>query len=214
MRTSLIALSVALLLPLGATAQTTDTTTEDTATEDAAPENSNDAPSVGNAIEDQLSLGEDASLPQVGQTYTKETNGDWDLRCIKAEEGEEPCQMYQLLTDDEGTPVAEVSIFRLPEGGRAVAGATIIVPLETSLPQQLTMEVDGGQARRYPYAFCNPIGCYSRVGLVAEEVAQFRRGANARLTIVPALAPDQKVELNMSLKGFTASFDKTSIAQF
>lgn len=122
--------------------------------------------------------------------------------------------MYQLLTDNEGTPVAEVSIFRLPQGGRAVAGATIIVPLETSLPQQLTMEVDGGQARRYPYAFCNPIGCYSRVGLVAEEVAQFRRGANAKLTIVPALAPDQKVELNMSLNGFTASFDKTSIAQF
>lgn len=215
MRTSLIALSVALLLPLGAMAQSTDTTTEDTTTEDAAPENTTDAPSVGNAIEDQLSLGEDASQPQVGQTYTKETNGDWELRCIKAEdEGEEPCQMYQLMSDDEGTPVAEISIFRLPEGGRAVAGATIIVPLETSLPQQLTMEVDGGQARRYPYAFCNPIGCYSRVGLVAEEVAQFRRGANAKLTIVPALAPDQKVELNMSLKGFTASFDKTSIAQF
>ncbi|MCB4379581.1 invasion associated locus B family protein [uncultured Tateyamaria sp.] len=214
MRTSLIALSVALLLPLGAMAQSTDTTTEGTATEDAAPENTDEAPTVGNAIEDQLSLGEDASSPQVGQTYTKETNGDWELRCIKAEEGEEPCQMYQLLSDDEGTPVAEVSIFRLPEGGRAVAGATIIVPLETSLPQQLTMEVDGGQARRYPYAFCNPIGCYSRVGLVAEEVAQFRRGANAKLTIVPALAPDQKVELTMSLKGFTASFDKTSIAQF
>lgn len=214
MRTSLIALSVALMLPFGAMAQSTDTTTEDTATEDAATENTSDAPDVGSAIEDQLSLGEDASLPQVGQTYTKETNGDWQLRCIKAEEGEEPCQMYQLLTDNEGTPVAEVSIFRLPQGGRAVAGATIIVPLETSLPQQLTMEVDGGQARRYPYAFCNPIGCYSRVGLVAEEVAQFRRGANAKLTIVPALAPDQKVELNMSLNGFTASFDKTSIAQF
>lgn len=205
MRTSLIAFAAALLMPIGVMAQSTDTTTEE----------STDAPSVGSAIEDQLSLGEDASAPQIGQTYTKETNGAWELRCIKGEEGaEEPCQMYQLMKDSEGTPVAEISIFRLPEGGRAVAGATIIVPLETSLPQQLTMQVDGGQARRYPYAFCNPIGCYSRVGLVADEVAQFRRGANATLTIVPALAPDQKVELNMSLSGFTASFDKTSIAQF
>ncbi|WP_299612670.1 invasion associated locus B family protein [uncultured Tateyamaria sp.] len=204
MRTSLIALSVALLMPIGVMAQSTDTTTEDT------PE----TPDVGTAIEDQLSLGEDASLPQVGETYTAETNGAWDLRCIKTEDGEDPCQMYQLMSDSEGTPIAEISIFRLPEGGRAVAGATIIVPLETSLPQQLTMEVDGGQARRYPYAFCNSIGCYSRVGLVAEEVAQFRRGASAKLTIVPALAPDQKVELTMSLSGFTASFDKTSIAQF
>lgn len=81
MRTSLIALSVALMLPFGAMAQSTDTTTEDTATEDAATENTSDAPDVGSAIEDQLSLGEDASLPQVGQTYTKETNGDWQLRC-------------------------------------------------------------------------------------------------------------------------------------
>ena len=204
MRTSLIAFTAALLMPIGVMAQSTDTTTED----------STDAPSVGSAIEDQLSLGEDASVPQTGDTYTAETNGDWELRCIKTEEGEDPCQMYQLMRDSEGTPVAEISIFRLPEGGRAVAGATIIVPLETSLPQQLTMEVDGGQARRYPYAFCNPIGCYSRVGLVAEEVAQFRRGANATLTIVPALARDQEVKLNMSLSGFTASFDKTTIAQF
>ncbi|APX11517.1 invasion associated locus B family protein [Tateyamaria omphalii] len=211
MRTSLIALSVALLMPIGVMAQSTDTTPEDT----TETEQGTDTPGVANPIEDQLSLGEDASAPQVGQTYTAETFGAWELRCIKAEEGqEEPCQMYQLMQDDEGTPVAEISIFRLPEGGRAVAGATIIVPLETSLPQQLTMEVDGGQARRYPYAFCNPIGCYSRVGLVADEVAQFRRGANAKLTIVPALAPDQQVELNMSLSGFTAAFDKTSVAQF
>lgn len=215
MRTSLIALSVALLMPLGAMAQTTDTTTEDTAPENTATEESTtDAPATGNAIEDQLSLGEDASVPQVGQTYTAETIGDWELRCIKTEEDNDPCQMYQLLSDEEGTPIAEVTIFRLPEGGRAVAGATIIVPLETSLPEQLTMGVDGGQVRRYPFAFCNQIGCYSRVGLVAEEVAQFRRGANAKLSIVPALAPDQRVELDMSLKGFTASFDKTSIAQF
>lgn len=210
MRTTLFALSVALLLPLTAVAQTTETPTEDT---DAATEATENAP-ASPSIEDQLSLGEDASAPQVGDTYTAETIGDWELRCIKTEEESDPCQMYQLMSDDQGTPVAEISIFRLPEGGRALAGATIIVPLETSLPQQLTLEVDGGQARRYPFAFCNQIGCYSRVGLVADEVAQFRRGANAKLTIVPALAPDQKVELNMSLSGFTASFEKTTVAQF
>lgn len=210
MRTSLIALSLACLVPFCAMAQTTQTPADTT---DTTTENT-ESPSVGNAIEDQLSLGEDASGPQVGQSYTAEEIGDWEMRCIKTEDDNDPCQMYQLMSDDQGTPVAEISIFRLPEGGRAVAGATIIVPLETSLPQQLTLEVDGGQARRYPFAFCNQIGCYSRVGLVAEEVAQFRRGANAKLTIVPALAPDQKVELNMSLSGFTASFEKTSVAQF
>lgn len=201
MRTFLIALTTALVLPAALLAQTTDTETTDTDTS-------------GPSIEDQLSLGEDASVPQVGETYTAETNGDWAVRCIKTEDGvDEPCQMYQLMSDSEGTPVAEISIFRLPEGGRAVAGATIVVPLETSLPQQLTMQVDDGDTRRYPYAFCNSIGCYSRVGLVAEEVAAFRAGNAATLTIVPAMAPDQQVRLTMSLAGFTASFDKTTVIE-
>ncbi|WP_299725892.1 invasion associated locus B family protein [uncultured Tateyamaria sp.] len=201
MRTFLIALTTALLVPAALLAQTTETENTETETETPVP-----------SIEDQLSLGEDASAPQVGQTYTREKNGDWDLRCIKTEDGvEEPCQMYQLMADSEGTPVAEISIFRLPEGGRAVAGATIVVPLETSLPQQLTMQVDGNAARRYPYSFCNTIGCFSRVGLVAEEVAAFRAGNSAKLTIVPALAPDQKVELTMSLLGFSASYEKTTV---
>ncbi|WP_299280777.1 invasion associated locus B family protein [uncultured Tateyamaria sp.] len=211
MRISLIALSMAFLLPAALMAQSTDTETTDT--DAPAAEAETDAETGGPSIEDQLSLGEDASGPQVGQNYVAEKNGDWELRCIKTEDGEDPCQMYQLMQDDEGTPVAEISIFRLPDGGRAVAGATIIVPLETSLPQQLTIQVDGGQARRYPYAFCNPIGCYSRVGMVAEEVAAFRNGNAATVTLVPAQAPDQKVELTLSLTGFTASYNKTTIAQ-
>ena len=166
-------------------------------------------------VESQLSLGEDANaVPVVGQPYIKEIIGDWEMRCIKAEEGEDdPCQMYQLLDDGEGTPVAEFSLFRLPDGGKAKAGATVVVPLETSLPQQLTISVDGGGARRYPYAFCNPVGCYARIGLTADDLSRFKRGNAALLTIVPALAPDQKVELSLSLTGFTAAFEQVSTVQ-
>ena len=166
-------------------------------------------------VESQLSLGEDANaVPVVGEPYTKEIIGDWEMRCIKAEEGEDdPCQMYQLLDDGEGTPVAEFSLFRLPDGGKAKAGATVVVPLETSLPQQLTITVDGGVARRYPYAFCNPVGCYARIGLTADDLSRFKRGNAALLTIVPALAPDQKVELSLSLTGFTAAFEQVSTVQ-
>lgn len=197
MRTSLISFSIALLMPAALFAQSTEADTE---TKD------------GTSIEDQLSLGEEANTePQVGQTYVAEEIGDWEIRCIKVAEGEEPCQMYQLMSDTNGSPVAEISIFRLAEGSRAAAGATIVVPLETSLQQQVTMQVDDGQARRYPFAFCNPVGCMSRVGLVQEEIDAFKRGKEATLTIVPALAPDQTVNLSLSLNGFTAAFDKASI---
>lgn len=205
---------LALMTPIASFAQTaTDTTTEAPAAEEDATAPA-DAGGTAAEIEEQLSLGEEADKdPELGKPYTKEVIGAWEMRCIKTEEEVDPCQMYQLLDDGEGAPVAEVSLFRLPDGGKVEAGATVVVPLETSLPQQLLVSVDGAKARRYPYAFCNPVGCYVRLGLTKEDVASFKRGKAAVITIVPALAPDQKVELNLSLEGFTASFDKVSVLE-
>jgi invasion protein IalB len=159
-----------------------------------------------------LSLGEeDTDGPRLGETYVTEEIGDWEIQCIRTEQDEYPCTMYQLLTDSDGNPVAEVSIFRLPPGGQAVAGATIIVPLETLLTEQLRLSVDAGQGKRYPFSFCNQIGCYSRIGLTEGDVNAFKRGAKANVRIVPFPAPDQTVTLEMSLSGFTASYDKVSV---
>lgn len=193
----------ALFAPQTGMAQNANTTVEVTPQAGAAP-----------TIDDQLSLGEDADAnSDLGKPYTKEEVGAWEIRCIKTEAETDPCQMYQLLDDGEGAPIAEISLFRLPSGGKAVAGATIVVPLETALPQQLTISVDGGKARRYPYAFCNPVGCYARLGLTEADVAAFKRGNEALITIVPALAPDQQVKLTLSLSGFTASYDKSSVIE-
>ncbi len=201
--------ALAMFAPAVTFAQTatTETVTPEPATGETGAGESTSA-------QDGLSLGEDADKdPEIGKPYTKEVIGAWEMRCIKIEEGEEPCQMYQLMDDGQGAPVAEVSLFRLPAGGKAVAGATIIVPLETALPQQLTMAIDGGKARRYPYAFCNPVGCYARLGLTEGDINAFKRGKEAKLTIIPALAPDQTVELTLSLEGFTASYDKASVLE-
>lgn len=196
-----LCVALAVFAPASVFAQTVAVETDEAAAAEPAK-----------TVEDQLSLGEDANKdPEVGKPYTAETIGSWEMRCIKVEEGEDPCQMYQLMDDGQGAPVAEVSLFRLPSGGKAVAGATIIVPLETAIPQQLMIAIDGGKTRRYPYAFCNPVGCYVRLGLTADDVAAFKRGNEAKMTIVPALAPDQKVVLSLSLEGFTASYDKVSV---
>lgn len=205
-KTLVLTAAVALSVPAAVWAQ--DTTPDS----EAAPVETQSG--TASEIESQLSLGADADAdPQLGRPYTAETIGAWEMRCIKTEEETDPCQMYQLMDDGEGIPVAEFSLFRLPEGGKAVAGATIVVPLETSLPAQLKIAVDGGNARAYPYAFCNQVGCYARIGLVEQDVAAFRRGAKATITIVPALAPDQTVELTLSLNGFTDSFTKASVIE-
>lgn len=155
---------------------------------------------------DALSLGEDVMDDGEGEAYLAETFGDWELRCIRVPDGSDPCQLYQLLQDEEGNSVAEISMFGLPAGGEAAAGATIITPLETLLTQQITLRVDGGQAKRYPFTWCSVIGCIARIGFTAAEVEAFRRGNVARLSIVPVAAPDQTVTLDISLIGFTAGF--------
>jgi len=145
--------------------------------------------------------------PQPGQQYLQEVFNDWALRCLKVTEGEDPCQMYQLLTDEDDNAVAEIAVVSLSDSGPAIAGATIVVPLETLLTEQLTLRVDGGTARRFPFSFCNLGGCVTRIGLTQEDIDLFRRGNTATLEMVPAAAPDQTVSLNMSLSGFTAAFE-------
>lgn len=151
--------------------------------------------------------------PQPGEQYVQAVFNDWAIRCIKTEDGNDPCQMYQLMQDEEGNDVAEIAIVTLENAGQAAAGATIVVPLETLLTEQITLRVDGGQARRFPFNFCNVGGCVTRVGLTSEDIALFRRGASATLALVPAPAPDQTVTVTMSLSGFTAAFEAVAQAQ-
>lgn len=196
----LSAVILGLLVPLAAVAQSD--------TEAPAAEAEGDESTTDDLNPSGLSLGAVEGEITVGQTYTRESFSAWELRCIKTEDGErEPCQLYQLLKDDEDNSVAEFNLFALPEGQQAVAGANVITPLETLLTANMRLAVDGGQAKIYPYSFCSQIGCFARIGLTAEEVALFRKGAAATVTIVPAVSPDKTVKLNLSLSGFTAGFN-------
>jgi len=144
----------------------------------------------------------------VGTEYISETFGDWALRCVTTLEGPDPCQGYQLLLDSEGNRVAEISIFPINDGGQAVAGGTIVTPLETLLTRLVTIQIDSGPERRYPFAFCSRAGCVSRVGFMEADIDAMKRGAAGTLTIVPAGSPNTPVGLTMSLTGFTAVFNK------
>lgn len=186
-------------------AQEADTT--ETTTAPVAAEAATDAPATDAAA--GLDMGTEITAETaVGTPYVREEFGDWALRCIVAAEGEtDPCQLYQLLNDADGNAVAEISMFPLQNGGQAAAGATIVVPLETLLPEQLQITVDGSATRRYPFTFCNRAGCAARVGFTQAEIDQFKRGNTATMRMVPAAAPEEEVVLNISLSGFTAGYD-------
>lgn len=180
----------------------------------SAPAVAQDSDKEQTAADQLLDLGQPADgSPQLGERYSKEKVGDWDLACIKTENEEDPCSLLQILKDDKGNPMAEFSLFRIEGQGQAVAGATVVVPLETLLPAQLTLSVDGAPGKRYNYSFCNPYGCVAQIGLTAEDIAAFKGGNEAVLSLVPAPAPDQLVSLKLSLKGFTAGFEKADVVQ-
>jgi invasion protein IalB len=188
-------LSLALVLALAAPAFAQDSTsTEAAPAADAAPATGSD-----------LSMGKPA-IPAQPQPYIKSTHGDWELRCIRASDGSDPCELYQLLKDSKGNSVAEITLLALPDGQQAAAGATIIVPLETLLTKEMTIAIDSSPAKHYPFTFCAAVGCFARIGLTADEIATMKKGNKATVSVVPVLAPDQLVSVDISLKGFTDAF--------
>lgn len=205
-------LALALSLGFGTAALAQETTTE------APAEGTTEAPApAANTEAGQLNMGTEpgqtAAAGGPGSIYVAAKHGDWEQRCVKKEDGSDPCQLYQLLKDGSGNAVAEISMFALPAGGEAAAGATIIAPLETLLTEALRIQVDGSQGKVYPFTWCDENGCVARVGFTAAEVEGFKKGSKATLTIVPAVAPDQKVNLNISLSGFTAGYDAVAASK-
>ncbi|UWQ20261.1 invasion associated locus B family protein [Jannaschia sp. W003] len=220
------------LLPLQATAQDTNADETPPAAEQPAPvaepgttAETDDTPAPagddtmtpapGGALATGETLGaapEAAGASEEPPIYVRETHGDFEVRCLRAADGQEdPCQLFQRLEDQQGNPTADVNFFDLPDGAELAGGATIITPLSTLLTAQVTLSIDGGQARRYPFAFCDGGGCYARLGFTADDIARFRRGAMARIVVVPALAPDQPAELDLSLRGFTAGYSAVEV---
>lgn len=150
-----------------------------------------------------------------GELYEREVSGDWAIRCATIIDDEDPCVMYQLLVDQDGNSVAEIALRPLPANADAAAAGNIVAPLETFLPAQLSLRVDGGGAVRYPYTFCTgrpfspflSTGCVSQIGMTNALVDSFKRGAAATITVRPAAERDQDITLTLSLAGFTAAFD-------
>ncbi len=144
---------------------------------------------------------------QVGQPYAKESFGDWTLRCMKTENGADPCELYQLLKDQQNSPVAEASV--IPMFGQKVeAIITFIAPLETDLGAGLGLQVDSAKEARYPFMLCARVGCISRIGLAAAELDPLKRGSKATVSVVPfGVGKEQMVKLPLSLSGFTAGMN-------
>ena len=134
----------------------------------------------------------------------RETHGDWTIRC--AADAPEDCFMVSTGFDIDGSPVAELSLVKFLPGHPAVAGATVIVPLGTALPEGVVLQVDNGSRVRFGYDFCAPAGCIANLALTPDLVAAMQAGSRARVMVIPAGRPDTPKTIGVSLSGFTAAY--------
>jgi len=143
---------------------------------------------------------------QPGQTYVLETFGHWELLCVKVETGNDPCEVGQLVLDENSSPVADIRAFPLPAGAAAIAGLTFVTPLGVSLPTGLVFVVDDKAPKQYPYQFCNQVGCVARLGLTPLELQAMRKGEKGTISLRMISNTEQQLDITVSLKGFAAAF--------
>lgn len=151
--------------------------------------------------------------PEIGQPYLGSNEQDWDVVCVKTDQEVDPCEMRQLILDQNKDPMIEITLERLSGQQGAAAGATVIVPLETILTVPLVLSVDGGKGKQYPFTFCNAVGCIARIGLSEADVNAMKRGKAAELSLSHLSVPDNVIKIPVSLSGFTAAYEKTSITK-
>lgn len=128
----------------------------------------------------------------------------WEIRC-QGEPAE--CRLFSKGIDADGNEVVNLAMQALPEGAAAELGVTIVTPLLTLLPRGATVRVDDRAPAGYPFSWCDPLGCYARYGLTAEEVAQLRAGGAIKVTIMAVTNQQSPIEANISLAGFTAAVE-------
>lgn len=213
---TLLALLLGSVLALG-TAQAQDAPAGDDATTEAVTEGAGtgaaeagaEAAETETPAEAEAAAADD-DAPQPGSFYFKATHDDWQLRCVHTPDGNDPCEMFQLLRDENDNPVAEATLIPL-QGQQIAAGMTITAPLESDLASGVGLQIDSGEARAYPFAVCAAVGCISRIGLQEGELSAMQRGSKGTVLVQPfGLGPDAQVALTLSLTGFTAAYNALS----
>jgi invasion protein IalB len=141
----------------------------------------------------------------LGQQYLVESYKDWQRLCIKTDQEQDPCHIYQLINDENDLPLGEITIYKASEPEGISAVATILTPLGTLLTSKLVLTLDDDTTGEYPFSWCDKAGCYVRIALSDDEVYSMKKGRTGTIQIESVSAPGTIVTLSVSLLGFTAA---------
>ena len=142
-------------------------------------------------------------LPIPDTYYDKGKFEDWTLRCVKTNRPVDPCQLFQLMYNANGTPVAKLDVNVSNHTARWLP-VQMSSHLWKHFLQLLSLYVSMETSKAYPFVLFVKMGCVARIGLTAKDMDNNSTGNQATVIMVPAGAPDQQEKLVLSLAGFTA----------
>ncbi|HSH43506.1 MAG TPA: invasion associated locus B family protein [Arenicellales bacterium] len=129
---------------------------------------------------------------------------DWGVECRQPPSEEtKRCIMFQRQVLEDGRTLLVLTVRKAPDDRPPLA--ILQLPLGVLLEPGVSLSVDGGEPRELRYRLCDEGGCI--VTFLLDEALQnaFRQGQNARVVVVTA--DQRRVNVDVSLSGFTAAFN-------
>lgn len=150
-------------------------------------------------------LAQQQGQPQQLQNIEKSQKGDWTLECGTAPQNNQRiCQMSQIVKNPkDGKAIMQAAVLKPP--GDRPAIMRLVAPLGVWLRPGIGLSIDGGAPTTVGFDFCLREGCIAQIPLSPALVNGLKRGSSATLIIQNIRR--QKLDLTVSLKGFTAGHD-------
>jgi invasion protein IalB len=146
-----------------------------------------------------------ASAQQAQQNVERTQSGDWSVECVQNPQAGRLCRMVQNVKDPKnGNSLMEVVVAKPPNQSGVIL--SLRAPLGVWLRPGLTFGIDGGKANSVNFEFCLQGGCLAQIQLSAGKVNAMKRGSKALIGMQNIRR--QKLNLTVSLRGFTAAYGK------
>ena len=159
-----------------------------------------------------LTLGSGETMAQTvneAPTSLTETYGDWVVRCVSPEAAEgQPasgrvCEMTQELQQQQtGQRVLALSVQKAESSGRL----TVVAPFGLLLSEGVKLSVGEMPLVALGFTTCLQAGCIAVSNLEAAAIDTLAAGDQVVVEMTDT--NDQPLKLNVSLRGFTAAWNK------
>lgn len=136
--------------------------------------------------------------------------GDWKVSCEEKpadakSDAQESCGMIQTATHPERKNVAlTLVLVKSVQNEKPVTMMRVLAPIGVFLPTGVALEIDGNAVGRVPFTRCLPQVCVAFAEASPPTLEKLKKGGKAKFIIYEA--PGLGIGLDLSLKGFTASF--------